>query len=249
MWVYLTCSTDLTSSPALADSASHSNHGCEQSPIVNETDTLRLCSCRECILTTSTELLSGTTLHRLEAPCFQVSTSSSADSHVRTSVLQDVERAWQESEADYFLKSSDSLATFDRLSFSWRTSQLSIIEDLNEFSWSSLRSGMTVAGRLYRLENSARRTCERDGGFLPTPIARDYKSPGLSCQRKAMVSRRQGMPLSAFFKDRFGLNLHPSFVEWMMGFDQRHTACDAWAMQWFQSRRVKHSKSYQESEV
>lgn len=231
---------------ALADSASHSSHGCEPSHTVSETDTLKLCCCREWLMADSTELLYGTMLHRSEDQCFQVSTSSSEDSHARTSLLQDVVRAWLASEADFSLRSSDSLATFDRDLFSWRTSQLSIIEDLNEFSWSSLRSGMTVAGRLYRLESSAPRTSERDGGYLPTPTARDYKSPGLSRQRKAKVSRGQGMPLSAHFKDRFGLNLHPTFVEWMMGFDQRHTACDVWATQWFHSKREKRSNNSQE---
>jgi hypothetical protein len=86
--------------------------------------------------------------------------------------LQAAVKAWKESEAVFFSRSSDSLATFDHDSFSWKTSQLSLLEDLNEFSWSSLRSGMIVAGRLYQPENLAPRTCGSGGSYLlPTPTA------------------------------------------------------------------------------
>lgn len=220
-------------------SASHSSHGSEQSHTVSETDTLKLCCCREWLLTSSTELQSGTTLHRSAGPCFQVSTSSSADSHVRTSLLLELAQDWKESEAVCFLRSSDSLATFDQDSFSWRTSQLSLLEDLNEFSWSSLRSGMIVAGRLYQPENLAPRTCAKDGGYVPTPTARDFKSPGVSRTRKANIEQRRGIPLSLWFKEVFGINLHPTFVEWMMGYRLKHTGLDAWAIQWFRNKREK----------
>lgn len=97
--------------------------------------------------------------------------SSTEDFHARISVLLELEQAWKESDQDYFTKSYDYVACFDRDSFSWKMSQLSLFEVLTEFSWSSLRWGMTVDGRLYQPQNLVPRTCERDGLCLPTPTA------------------------------------------------------------------------------
>jgi len=102
-----------------AESDSHSNLGLEQSRIVNQTDMPNVFFCHECNQVTLTELPFGTTCE----PCMginlnQKSTSSSEDSHAKTSVLQEMELAWKESEADFFSKSSDLQVNFDRDSFS-----------------------------------------------------------------------------------------------------------------------------------
>lgn len=158
-----------------ADSVSHSSHGCEQSPIVNETDTLRLCSCRELLLANSTELLSGTTLHRLEAPCFQVSTSSSEDFHARTSVLQEVVQAWQESEAVFIRTSKDLSEKQSQLSSFLKTSLRSGLADLVVWCGDWPRSGMISDGQLFLPQALERHTRETDGSaLLPTPIASSY---------------------------------------------------------------------------
>jgi hypothetical protein len=90
--------------------------------------------------------------------------------------LQELERAWMVSEAGYSLKSSDSLASFDPDSFSWKTSQQSLFGGFTEFLWSSLRSGTIVGGRLYQPQRLDPRTFDSDGFYLPTPTASDYGS-------------------------------------------------------------------------
>jgi hypothetical protein len=84
-----------------------------------------------------------------------------------------MEQAWAASEADYFSKSYDYVAKFDRNSFSWKTSQLSLFEGLTKFCWSSLRWGMIVDGRLYQPQKLVPRTCENGGSYLPTPTTVD----------------------------------------------------------------------------
>lgn len=127
--------------------------------------------------------------------------------------------------------------------FSWKTSQLSLIEELNGFAWNSLRFGMIVGGRLSQPANLEPVTCVKVGGFVPTPTARDFKSPGVSRTRKANVQDRRGVPLSVWFKVTYGTRLFPGFVEWMMGYGPKHTALEPWAMLWFQSKQGKRSKN------
>jgi hypothetical protein len=231
-WIFLAASGG---SPSL------SVNGFIRSPTVKLIDTLKLCCCREWLMGEYHEVQSGMTLHRLEGPCYQVSTSFTADFPARTSALQDLEQAWRESAQAFTMSSGDSLAIYDPDSCSWKTSQLSLIEDLSRLVWTSLRWGMIRDGRFYQPANLEPRTSERDGGYWPTPTARDYKSPGLSRTRKASIEDRRGIPLSVYFKEEFGINLHPSFVEWMMGYAQKHTVLEPWAMQWFRPKRGRRS--------
>lgn len=326
MWVYLTCSTDLTSSPALADLASHSSHGSEPSPTVSETDTLKLCCCRELLLANSTELLSGTTLHRSEGPCFQVSTSSLADSHVRTSALQEMVQAWQESEAVFIRTSKDLSEKQIQLSSFLKTYLRSGLADLLVWCGDWPRLGMISDGQLFLPQALERHTRETDGSaLLPTPSASSYgtnrggaagrngkERPSLETMARrnlwptpkasdadkgirtpegaAKEFERSGrrfsdlhtavklwptptvqdgrgrthhnqmdgtvhlsLPVVVMREDgktpKAGGQLNPTWVEWLMGFRLEWTALDAWAMQWFQSKRARRSKSCQESEV
>lgn len=158
-WIYLAASEE-----SLADSA----HGSEQSPIVNKTDTHKVFCCPECNRVKLITLLSLPTCencHQSTLPPCQ--TSSSADFPAKTSVLQELEKAWQESDQDFSLKSSDSLASFDRPSFSWKTYQQSLFGGLTEFSWSSLRSGMIRDGLLFQPQKLEPHTYERGGSCSP----------------------------------------------------------------------------------
>lgn len=154
----------------------HLSPGSEQSPIVKSTDMPRPFSFQEWPKEQSTELQSGTTCERSRETCSQKSTLFQEDFPARTSALQELERAWEESEAGYFLKLCDWLASFDPASFSWKTSQLSLFEGSTEFVWNSLRSGTIVGGRLYQPQNLEPRTSESAGGFLPAPTAAQYGS-------------------------------------------------------------------------
>lgn len=166
-WIYSQVSAGL---------ASHSALGCEQSRTVSGMSTPKRCSCPEWPTRSSTLHRSGTMCAACLGACFPSWTSSPEASLARISALQEMERVWQAADQGYFSKSSDSLANFDPDSFSWKTSQLSLFGGLTEFSWSSLRWGTIVDGRLYQPQRWEPRILERDGFVLPTPTATPYGS-------------------------------------------------------------------------
>ena len=288
-------------------SASHSSLGSEQSHTVKETDTLKLCCCREWLLTNSTELLSGTTLHRSTGPCYQVLTSSSEGSHARTSVLQGAVMAWVEAEAVFTRKSKELSGKQIQLSSFLKTSLRSGLADLVVWCGDWPRSGMIVDGRLFLPPALEPRTCAKDGScWLPTPSASSvgtnqgggagrqgrirpsletmarknlWPTPKASdsnpCGMQAMLryNERTGRKTlitevakkmwptpraseagrePSSIKDRgnkttlcekIGGQLNPMWVEWLMGFHPGWTELDAWAIQWFRSKREKRSKN------
>lgn len=232
----------------LEDSRSPWLPGSGRSFIVKSTDTLRpFCFLgwpdQNCLTH-----LSGMTSGPCVPSTCRPSISSTAGSPARTSALWELARAWTASDPVSSSKSSDSLANFDRDSFSWRTSQLSLFGGSTAFSWSSMRWGMTHGGRLYQPQRWEPVTCGRDGGFVPTPTAQDYKSPGVSKSRRANIEDRRGIPLSQWFKVTFHMNLFPGFVEWMMGYPLKHTALEDWATQWFRPQRGRPSRASRASE-
>jgi hypothetical protein len=153
------------------------NPGSDQLPTVKTTGTPNVFCSQECATNDCQWLRSGMMYeHSQKTICPFPLTSFTGGSHARTSVLPAAESAWEEAEAGYFLKLSDWLASFDQPSFSWKTRQLSLFEGLTEFSWSSLRWGTTVAGRLYQPAKLELHTLESDGSCLPTPTASEYGS-------------------------------------------------------------------------
>ena len=178
---------------------------------------------------------SGTTSGLCEAECYQdLPMSSMGGSPARISVLREMEWAWEEADRGYFSKSSDSFANFDRDSFSWRTSQLSLFGGLTEYSWNSLRWGTIVDGRLYQPQRWEPRTYESGGGSLPTlwttPCADDtgHRREKYSQGGTALSTQVGGQP-------------NPTWVEWLMGFPLGWTALEDWATQWFRPVREKRS--------
>src|SRR5690348_10473140 len=65
---------------------------------------------------------------------------------------------WMDSEADYGLRCAESLASYDRPTSSWRTSQICLTGELSELSGTWPRSAMTRNGRLFPLPDSDYRT-------------------------------------------------------------------------------------------
>jgi hypothetical protein len=157
----------------LVESDLDSANGLEQSPIVSKTDMHKAFYCPVCDQVTLIKRLSGTMLKHSKAKCCQESTLSSEDSPAKTLALPALEKVWTESEADCSFKSCDWLASFDLDSFSWKTSQLSLLEDSNKLQWNSLRWGSIVDGRLYQPQRLEPHTREIDGSLWPTPIADD----------------------------------------------------------------------------
>jgi len=238
-WIYLAESAGFTSAYL---------HGYPQPLIVRQTHTARESFCREWHRGKSERLQYGMTLEPLNAPTWNELplTLSSEDSRARTLALQELEKAWEESEVDYSLKSSDWLASFDLSSFSWKTSQLSLFEGLIEFSWSSLRSGTIVDGRLYQPQRLEPSIFVNDGSFLPTPTACDYgknvgrKSDGITPSgrdRWSITVRAKRGELPGHPKGK----LHPEWIEQAMGYPVRWTELEDWAIAWFRFKRVKRS--------
>jgi hypothetical protein len=168
-WIYLAES---------ADSVWPLHHGSDLSPTVRTTDSLSLFCCLGCDAVRFLPLQFGTTSPRSYLSCCpdRKLISSTAASPARISALQELEQAWAVSEAGLSSTSSESLATADPASSSWRTSQLSLFGGLTGFSWNSMRWGMTRAGRLFQPQKWAPRTFESESGFFPTPAASEYGS-------------------------------------------------------------------------
>lgn len=156
------------------ESASHSASGLEQSPIVSKTDMHKAFYCHVCNQVTLIERQSGMTLEHCEKNTCRESTLSTAGSPAKTSVLQEMESAWVESEADYFSRSCAWPKKSDPLSYSLKMSQQLELEGSTGLgkNWPAL--GMIVDGILYPLRKSERHTLEKDGSYLPTPTAQTY---------------------------------------------------------------------------
>jgi hypothetical protein len=97
-------------------------------------------------------------------------------------------------------RSSGLFLTFDPATWSWRTSQLSLLEESDVFSGTWPRSGMTRSGTAYRLQPLALPTGATASGSWPTPTARDHKDTGNLSRvpenslLPRVVQRREGWP-------------------------------------------------------
>ena len=127
------------------------------------------------------------------------------------------------------------LATYDRATRSWRTSQHCFLETtgdgLAEFSETWPRSGMTRNGTAYQLQPLAPLTSGTESGLLPTPTAREWKDRGRPCVLQKLA-RGDGVAKEIFKLSRthrlsreLTAGLNPSFAEWMMGYSPGWTVC------------------------
>jgi hypothetical protein len=108
----------------------------------------------------------------MRCPCrCHTSTSSAEASPAKTSATPAREPG-STGHARVFGQSTPAwLASFDPATSSWRTSQLSLLGGLDEFSGTWPRSGMTRSGTAFRLQPLAPLTAETASGLLPTPAA------------------------------------------------------------------------------
>ena len=174
MWVYLIKSTDLTFSAELEESASLLKNGLNRSPIVKSTPIVKQCSSHEWPMNHFSTVLSGMTLrHWTEIYSKEPLTSFTAAFPARISVLQGMEKAWKESEADYFSKSCAWPKKSSPSSYFWRTCPPLQVEEVVPSLEKLPRWGMIVDGVLYPLHPLERYTVGKDGSCWPTPTARD----------------------------------------------------------------------------
>jgi hypothetical protein len=154
-------------------SISHSVNGSHQSFTVSESDTLKVFFCPACQTVSFQSLPSGMTCALCTSRSDQ-STSSMEDFPVRTSVAQDLEQAWRESEADFSSRLSDSQKKLVRSLCSSKTSQQLELEDFERSSEHLPIFGMTVGGLVFLPLKLEPRTLGKDGSYLPTPAANSY---------------------------------------------------------------------------
>jgi hypothetical protein len=124
-------------------------------------------------------------------------------------------------EAGCGLKSSDLLATFDRNSLSWKTSQtclLALVSDpgggLAEFSQTWPASGMMRSGKIYQRRPWALPIAESASGLLPTPRKSGQSRAWKAYQR----SQPQGNLEEILGEHGFSGWITREFAMWMMGF-------------------------------
>lgn len=161
VWIYLAASEE---------SVSHLATGLNQLPIAKSTPIVKQCSSQEWPMNHYPTVLSGMTLkHWTEIYSKEPLTSFTEDFPARILVLQDMEKAWQESEAVYFSRSCDCVAKLSHdLSF-WKMFQPLLPEEEQKWLDKLPRWGMTVDGALYPLRQLERYTVARDGSYWLTP--------------------------------------------------------------------------------
>lgn len=243
MWVGL---MECRSSRELEGSTLLSKTGCGHVFIANWTHIVKVCFCPECKMEILIEHQYGMTSKPLEqesrnSPRMSISSSAGSLDLARISVLQDLEKDWQDSEARYVMTSLESLMKYDQNSSSWKMSQLLHAEEALKWSQKLPKWGMIVDGLLSQLLPWARYIKGNDGFSLPTPKASDSKRNDSPCERK-----RDNPDLTTklnMIHNTKGKKVHPHFIEWMMTYPLGWTELKPWEMQWFLSKQKKRLKS------
>lgn len=153
------------------------------SPTAKLNHTAKASSCKECKKGICPKHQFGMILKPCQKEEFRKSTkvksiSSSAASHscVKISVVQELEKAWQASEADYFMRSSGCAAKLSQDSYFWKTYLPLLPEEERKWSEKLPRWGMIVDGALYPLHPLEPCIKEKGGSCWPTPCHRDWRS-------------------------------------------------------------------------
>ncbi len=146
-------------------------------------------------------------------------TRSAGVSRARTFLPQARERVFSESVLAYGTSLAVSLANYDPVSCSWRTSQSCLIMEWETFSDRFPRSGMMRNGTAFQLPTLAPLTSEIGSGLLPTPRkSRGYTNPTEGKERNDCVVT------ALLGRIALGHRPKPAFVEWKMGYPIGWTA-------------------------
>lgn len=150
-------------------------NGSSQLPTVKSTNTARQFFCQECLTGNCQEHLFGTTLcHLMDTNSMDILISYTVASLAKTSVAQDLEKAWKESEADYFLRSCAWPKKSSPRTYSLKTCQQSQAEGGFKSLEKLPKWGMIVDGVLYPLQALERYTVENDGSCWLTPSTMEH---------------------------------------------------------------------------
>ncbi len=173
-WVFLAELTDSIYLAESGESVSDLKDGSKQLPIVKSMCIVEQSFFPECTKDLFVKLLSGTMSKPLNQDQLnQKSISYFLDSHAKILALQELKKAWKESEADCFSRSFAWPKKSSPLSYSLKMCQqlqqeadLELLEKLPKW-------GMIVDGVLYPLHPLEHITKERDGSYWLTPTTMD----------------------------------------------------------------------------
>lgn len=233
---------------ASEESATHSENIAPQNITAKSTHIVKQCFSHEWQVETSTTHPSGTISKPFSQENSEPSTSLSAASrnHARISVLQDMEKAWQESEADYFSRSYAWPKKSSPVSYSLKTQTLSLQGEDQKSSKRLPISGLTVDGSLRKLERKVLHKYGKDGFVWPTPTASQASKP----IREPSPSRKKGEhgydlqdKIGEIHPNLIGKRINPQFLEWMMSYPLGWTELEPWAIQFVLNKREKPSKN------
>lgn len=227
-WIYLA---------ALEDSAWLLNHGSDLSHSVKTIDTAKECSYPGCLNAYCQSPRFGMTCKLLREPISRVTclASFTVGSRAKISVLQELESAWEESEADFstklcgFPKNSNLRGSFSK------TCQPYELEDFEALSENLPIWGMTVDGRVSLPQKLEPRTYAKDGSYWPTPNA------NRAGWNQGGGAGRVGKKRPTWWTFWGGIP-SPLITEYAMAYPKNWTELKDWAMQWFQSKPGKRSK-------
>jgi len=175
--------------------------------------------------------------------------SSAVDSPVKTSVSQILkQKVLKENDPDCGWKCPESLAKFDHPSFSWRTAQGLLFEDLGECLETFPEWGIMQNGELWALTTAMPPIVEKESGYLPTPVALDSRH-AISRHTKPGNHWKWnlGEVVSAENEEAVlgGGRLNPNWVEWLMGWIIGWTDLNPLEMDRFQQWLLLHGKPCQ----
>ena len=160
----------------------------------------------------------------------------------RTSVLQDMEKAWKESEADCFSRCLESSKKSNPLGYSSKMCQQLPLGEDHEWYKKLPRWGMTVGGVLFPLANGLI-NAEKDGFILPNLMASDgTKGPSKEYNRQGKQSSMRNLVTISYRLWSAGV-LSPEVCEKIMGYPSGWSELKPWAIQFVRSKRKKRLKS------
>src|SRR5581483_9964158 len=116
------------------------------------------------------------------------------------------------------------LASYDRASSSWRTSQSCLLEGWEEFSERWPISGMMLNGECFAASISDYPLSVSGSGLLPSPNARDGKDVSSTSVHLASRQRHQPSAATRLLERGISWKLISTAYELMMGFPSRWSA-------------------------
>lgn len=136
-------------------------------------------------------------------------------------------------------------ASFDQRTFSWKTSQASLLADTPESlspSWPNW--GMWEGGDAYQLPTPVQSIDASDGGSWPTPTVAMHKGSSLGAlTRISGRSRHRDRLDYAVEGDAKSGRLNPQWVEWLMGWPEGWTELRPLGTDKFQEWSLAHGRS------